>query len=65
MKKIILCTNPKMNLNVGETIEYTKKLKDFIDKNLEDWMDIDIYIVPDHLSVYSVAQVVKGSRLKL
>ncbi len=26
MKKILLCTNPKMNLNVEETTEYAKKI---------------------------------------
>lgn len=65
MKKIILCTNPKMNLNVDETAEYTKKLKNFINDNLEDWMNIDIYIIPDFLALYSVSRIVQGSRLEL
>lgn len=65
MKKILLCTNPKMNLNVKETVDYAKKLKDFVDNNLEERMNIDVYIIPDHLAFYSVSQVVKGSLLKL
>jgi len=65
MKKILLCTNPKMNLNVRETAEYAKKLKKFTDDNLEDWMNINIYIIPDYLSLYSVSGIVKGSRLEL
>jgi triosephosphate isomerase len=54
-----------MNLNVEETLQYSKELKDFVDSNLEDWMDIDIYVIPDHLALYSVSQIVKGSMLKL
>ncbi len=65
MKKILLCTNPKMNLNVEETTEYAKKLKKFTDDNLEDWMNIDIYIIPDYLSLFSLSEIVKGSRLEL
>jgi len=65
MNKILLCTNPKMNLSVVETEEYARKLKKFIDDNLEDWMNIDIYIIPDHLALHSISKIIKGSRLEL
>lgn len=65
MKKTLLCTNPKMNLGVEETLSYTKKLKEFVNKNLDNSLNINIFIIPDLLSFYSVAQLVKGSKLEL
>lgn len=65
MRKVILCTNPKMNLNIQQTIEYAEKLKNFADKNLEEWMNIDVCIMPDHLSLYSVSRAVKNSLIKI
>lgn len=65
MKKILLCTNPKINFNIQESIDYAKKLKDFVDNNLEEWMNIDVYIIPDYLAFYSVSMVIKDSLLKL
>lgn len=65
MKKVLLCTNPKMNLNIKETIDYAAKLKDFVDNNLEEWMNIDVYIIPDYLAFYGVSMVVKDSLLKI
>jgi len=65
VNRIILCTNPKMNLNIQETIDYTKKLKDFVDTNLEEWMNIDVCIMPDYLAFHGVSMVVKDSLLKI
>ena len=65
MKNILLCTNPKMNLNIQETIDYAKELKDFVNNNLEEWMNIDVYIIPDHLAFYGVSMVAKDSLLKI
>ena len=65
MKKILLCTNPKMNLSIRETIDYAEKLRDFVDKNLEQWMNIDVYIIPDHLAFHGVSRTVENSMLKI
>ena len=65
MKKILLCTNPKMNLNIQETLDYAEKLKDFVDNNIEERMNIDVYMIPDHLAFHSVSTAVKGSSLKI
>jgi len=65
VKKILLCTNPKINLNIQETLNYAEKLKDFVDNNIEEWMNIDVYVIPDYLAFYGVSKVTKDSLLKI
>jgi triosephosphate isomerase len=54
-----------MNLSIRETIDYAEKLKNFVDTNLEEWMNIDVYIIPDYLSFHGVSVVAKDSQLKI
>lgn len=65
MKRILLCTNPKMNLGVEETIDYAKRLTKFVDANLEDSLKISIFIIPDFLALYNVSQLIRDSKLEL
>ena len=65
MKRILLCTNPKMNMGVEETLDYTKGLKKFVDANLDDSMKINVFIIPDFLALHGVSRIIKDSRLEL
>jgi len=64
MKKIVVCTSWKMNLRVVESINYAIKLNDFIDKNLPGSSEIEIFILPDFLPLYSISKELEKSRLK-
>lgn len=65
MKKVLLCTNPKMNFSVDETIDYAKRLIRFVDDNLRNYKNIEVFIIPDFLSIYTVSQLLKNSKLEL
>jgi len=64
MKKIVVCTSWKMNLRVTESIEYAIKLDDFVNKNVPDNSEIEIFILPDFLPLYSISKELGKSRLK-
>jgi len=65
MKRILLCTNPKMNLGVEETMDYAKRLSKFVDANLDDSLKISVFIIPDFLTLYNVSQLIRDSKLEL
>lgn len=54
MRQIILGTSWKMNLGVHASIDYAIKLNDFINENMTEEYDIDIFVMPDFLSLYSI-----------
>lgn len=64
MKKIVVCTSWKMNLSVTESIEYAIKLKDYINENVPNNSEIEIFILPDFLSLYSISKELEKSKLK-
>jgi len=65
MKKILLCTNWKMNMSIIESVNYSRKLKDFVQETLPENSNIEIFIFPDFLSLYPVSQVLNKSKIKL
>jgi len=64
VKKILIGSSWKMNKNVEESIEYIKKLADFIDKNIENLQSIEVFILPTFLSLYVFSRLLTGSKLK-
>lgn len=65
MKKILLCTNWKMNMSITESVNYSRKLKDFVQETLPGNSNIEIFIFPDFLSLYPVSQVLNKSKVKI
>ena len=65
MKRILLCTNWKMNLSVTESVDYAKKLKDFTGEMIPEDSKIEIFIFPDFLALYPVSQVLTKSKVRL
>lgn len=64
MKKLAVCTSWKMNFSVNEAINYTKNLNDFINKNICDNSQIEVFIIADFLSLYPISRLLKKSKLK-
>lgn len=64
MKKILLCTSWKMNLRVTESINYAIKLNDFVNVNVRDNSEIEIFILPDFLPLYSISKELGKSKLR-
>ena len=64
MKKILLCAGWKMNLSVTESIDYAIKLNDFINENISNISEIEVFILPDFLSLYSILKKLGKSKLK-
>ncbi|MCL4378444.1 MAG: triose-phosphate isomerase [Actinobacteria bacterium] len=64
MKKLLLCTSWKMNLSVRESIDYAKKLNNFVNESLPENSKIEIFILPDFLPLYAISQEIGRSRLK-
>jgi triosephosphate isomerase len=60
MKQIILGTSWKMNLGVSVSLDYAIKLNDFINKNVTDDYNIEIFVMPDFLSIYSILKELAG-----
>jgi triosephosphate isomerase len=65
VKKIYLCTSWKMNLTVIESVEYAKRLDDFVNEVIPSDSMIEIYIFPDFLSIYPISAIYAKSRIKL
>ena len=53
-----------MNLSVTESIDCAIKLKDFINENVSNDSKIEIFILPDFLSLYSISKELRKSKLK-
>ena len=64
MKKIFVCTSWKMNLRVTESIDYAIKLNAFVNENVPDNSEIEIFILPDFLPLYSISKELGKSNLK-
>ena len=60
MKQIIVCTTWKMNLGVDASINYAIKLNDFVNKNVTEEYNIEISVMPDFLSLYSILKEMEG-----
>ncbi|MGZ8550739.1 MAG: triose-phosphate isomerase, partial [Chitinophagaceae bacterium] len=60
MKQIILGTSWKMNLGVPASIDYSIKLNDFINENVAEEYRIEIFVMPDFLSLYSIVKELEG-----
>jgi triosephosphate isomerase len=61
MKRYLIAGNWKMNKTTGEAVELAQKLVE----SLKDVKDRDILICPTFTSLYSVHQVIKGTKIKL
>jgi triosephosphate isomerase len=55
----------KMNLGVLDSIDYAKKMKDFINSMHDLSRDLKIIVFPDFLSLYSVIEVFKNSPIEI
>jgi len=64
MKKFYVCTNLKINLGIKETLDYAGKLSSFVDRNLAESSNVEVFFFPDFLSLYPVSQLLKNSKLK-
>ncbi len=64
MKKILVGAAFKMNKTVEESIRYAEELDNFIRKNTENLKDINVFILPTFLSLYSFSRLLSGSGLK-
>src|SRR5665811_1173339 len=60
MRQIILGTSWKMNLGVPASIDYANKLNNFINKNVTEEYRIEIFVMPDFLSLYSILKELEG-----
>jgi triosephosphate isomerase len=65
LKKLMLCTNWKMNSSFQESIDYAKKLADFASKNITVDSKLEVFILPDFLSLYAISQILLKSRIGL
>jgi len=61
MRKPIIAGNWKMNKTVGEARELVKALKD----KVADVTDVEIVVAPTFTALLAVAEVIKGSNVKL
>jgi len=61
MRKPIIAGNCKMNKTVGEARELVKALKD----KVADVTDVEIVVAPTFTALLAVAEVIKGSNVKL
>ncbi|MCL5071142.1 MAG: triose-phosphate isomerase [Actinobacteria bacterium] len=64
MKKILVGAAFKMNKTVEESIEYAEKLDNFIREHAEVLKNIDIFILPTFLSLYTFSKQLSDSKLK-
>lgn len=64
MKKKIIAASWKMNMGVKESIEYTSRLVEFVNREIKQNKIIPL-IFPDFLSLYPISQVVNGTEIKL
>lgn len=63
-KKILVGAAFKMNKTVEESTEYAEKLDIFIREHKEVLKNIDIFILPTFLSLYTFSKLLSGSKLK-
>lgn len=61
MRKFLVAGNWKMNNNVTESVNYAKKLSEIITPN----ENVEVLICPTFTSLYSVNEVLNGSKLLL
>ena len=61
MRKPIIAGNWKMNKTVGEACELVTALKD----KVADVTDVEIVVAPDFTALLAVAEVIRGSNIKL
>ena len=64
-KKFYVTGGWKMNLGVFNSIDYAKKMKEFINSIHDLSRDLKIIIFPDFLSLYSVIEVLKNSPIEV
>jgi triosephosphate isomerase len=64
LRKILVGGGWKMNKTVDESISYAKRLLRFVNKNSEKLKEIEVFILPTFLALYSFSKILKGSKLK-
>jgi triosephosphate isomerase len=65
MRNFYVCTNLKINLGVKESIEYSKKVVDFVNKNVPKNSNVEVFFFPDFLPLYPILEITNQSKVNI
>jgi len=63
-KKTLIGAAWKMNKNIGESIDYAKKLNEFILSGPDGLEDIEVFFLPTFLPLFSLKSIITSPKLK-
>ena len=63
-KKTLIGASWKMNKDIGESIDYAKKLNEFVLNGLDGPEDIEIFFLPTFLPLFSLKSIITSPKLK-
>ncbi len=64
LKKTLVGAAWKMNKNIGESIDYAKKLNEFVLSGLDGPENIEVFFLPTFLPLFSLKSIITSPKLK-